>query len=264
MPSAQAPSRSSSTTFLDISSWKEFFFGRPAVLFGPRSQSISAINLWVFSQLISTIFDGEIPHILYFPFVRAASENVKHMLRNYVRRSLSVFERQPLVFSALTGFLTASVGDLYCQIAIEKKPINLRRTAEMGAIRAGVISPLLHFYFPWLLFYFPGSSYAQVLKRVAADQFIGSPTNIVIVFVSTGLVRGQSFDSILQRIQEQWLPTWQRGITFWPFVHVLNFRFVSVPYQPIVSHAASVCWQVVLSHRTNMQLEPERPPEKPA
>ena len=160
-----------------------------------------------------------------------------------------------MIASSVTGFLTASAGDMYCQSIVEKNDLNMRRTVEMGGIRAIVVAPLLHFYFPWLFHFFPGKSYFQVLKRVAADQCFGSPLNIVIVFVSSGILRGQSTDFIRQRIQDQWLPTWQRGITFWPFVHILNFRFVPVHNQPIVSHFASVCWQVVLSNRTNMQLK---------
>jgi hypothetical protein len=171
---------------------------------------------------------------------------------------LWVLEKQPLLASSVTGFVTAAAGDIYCQMMVERSPLNLRRTAEMGGIRAVIVAPLLHFYFPWLFHFFPGKSYIQVLKRVAADQCFGSPLNIAIVFISSGILRGQSHDFIRQRIHNQWFPTWQRGLTFWPFVHILNFRFVPLHNQPIVSHLASVYWQVVLSNRTNMQLDPPK------
>ncbi len=158
------------------------------------------------------------------------------------------------MLSSIAGFVTACIGDVYCQVMVDKCEWNVRRTAEMGIIRASIVAPLLHLYFPWLLRTFPGTSYFHVLKRVVADQCIGSPSNIVIVFVTSGLLKGQSEDFILLRIKEQSLPTWQRGITFWPFVHMLNFRFVPVMHQPVVSHTASICWQVILSNRTNMPL----------
>ncbi len=166
----------------------------------------------------------------------------------------SLAKRRPLTLSAMAGFVTACIGDVYCQVMVDKCPWNVRRTAEMGVIRASVVAPLLHLYFPWLLRTFPGTGYCQVLKRVVADQCIGSPSNIVLVFLTSGLLRGQSEEFICQRIKEQSLPTWQRGITFWPFVHMLNFRFVPLMHQPVVSHTASICWQVILSSRTNMPL----------
>jgi hypothetical protein len=176
----------------------------------------------------------------------------------------SVAKKWPLTLSSIAGFVTACIGDVYCQVMVDKCQWNARRTTEMGVIRATVVAPLLHLYFPWLLRTFPGTGNFQVLKRVVADQCIGSPSNIVIVFITSGLLKGQSEEFILQRIKEQSLPTWQRGITFWPFVHMLNFRFVPVMHQPVVSHTASICWQVILSNRTNMPLASRDHPPAPA
>ena len=118
------------------------------------------------------------------------------------------------------------------------------------------VAPLLHFYFPWLSRAFPGSSFPQILKRVIADQAVGAPCNILLTFSTLGLLRSDP-GSILPRIQSQLLPTWQSSLSFWPFVHMLNFRFVPVAHQPLVAHTCSMLWGTILSYRANRAPSPK-------
>ena len=124
----------------------------------------------------------------------------------------------------------------------------------MGLIRALIMAPFLQAYFPWLSRLVPGTTPPQVLKRVLADQAIGAPVSISMIFATACLIRGEP-ESIVPRIKSQLLPTWQSGAMYWPFVHSINFRYVPVPSQPLVAHVASVWWNVVLSYRANVKLD---------
>jgi hypothetical protein len=135
---------------------------------------------------------------------------------------------------------------------------NARRTVEMSVIRATVMAPFLQLYFPWLSRLVPGTTMPQVFKRVFADQLIGAPVSISLIFLAAATIRGDPA-SVMPRIQEQLLPTWQSGASYWPFIHSLNFKFVPVIHQPVVAHIASIWWNVVLSYRANIKLENKKP-----
>lgn len=130
-----------------------------------------------------------------------------------------------------------------------------RRTLEMGIIRGVVLGPFLVYYFPFLSRLVPGTSWRAVLGRVAADQAIGAPVSITLVFVAAALLQGAP-ETALPRLQQQLVPTWQLGASYWPIVHTLNFRFVPLPHQPFVAHAASLWWNAVLSYEANLELKP--------
>ena len=131
---------------------------------------------------------------------------------------------------------------------------NSRRTIEMSIIRAIVMGPFLQVYFPWLSKLVPGTTMPQVFKRVLADQLIGAPVSISLIFLAAATIRGDPM-SVVPRLQEQLLPTWQSGASYWPFIHSLNFKFVPVMHQPVVAHIASIWWNVILSYRANIKLE---------
>lgn len=139
-------------------------------------------------------------------------------------------------------------------IADDAELWNARRTVEMSVIRAVIMAPFLQLYFPWLSRLVPGTTMPQVFKRVLADQLIGAPVSISLIFLAAATIRGDPAN-VVPRIQEQLIPTWQNGASYWPFIHSLNFKFVPVMHQPVVAHIASIWWNVVLSYRANIKLE---------
>lgn len=170
--------------------------------------------------------------------------------------------RQPLATNGVLGFAIAGLGDVGCQLLVEKEEhVNWRRTLDMGTVRAVFLAPLLYLYFPMLAKVVPSAAAAatrldkvkQVAKRVAVDQLVGSPVSISLTFAANALIKGQPSDTV-PRIQHHLLPTWAQGAQYWPFVHGLNFFFVPPAHQAIVAHVASVYWNGVLSYRSNSRL----------
>lgn len=154
------------------------------------------------------------------------------------------------------GGSIATVGDLLCQTFVEERGVaalDLRRTAEMAAVRAFLMTPFLTWYFPFLARSIPGASWPRVIARVAVDQSIAAPITIAATFVATSALRGRPGDAPA-RLEAQLLPTWRTGASFWPFVHLLNFKYVPPPLQPVVAHCVSVPWNAVLSYRANAAL----------
>jgi hypothetical protein len=159
---------------------------------------------------------------------------------------------------AVLGGTIAGVGDILCQTYVDERAfaaLDYRRMSEMAAVRAFFMTPFLFFYFPLLARTIPGTSWPRVIARVVVDQSIAAPLTIMATFTATSALRGQLGEAPT-RIEAQLLPTWRTGASFWPFVHLLNFRFVPPLRQPLVAHVVSVPWNAVLSYRANASLEP--------
>ena len=156
-----------------------------------------------------------------------------------------VTARHPLLTTSVSGFFIAAVGDVGCQKAFEHtEQVDWTRTGEMGIIRATVMAPFLFFYFPRLAAAFPGTSAFAVARRIAADQILGSPVAISMVFMASSAIQGD-ITQAPQRIQQQLLPTWLNGLTYWPFAHTITFKFVPVAYQAHFANFLSVYWNMV-------------------
>jgi Mpv17 / PMP22 family len=159
-----------------------------------------------------------------------------------------------------TGFLTAIIGDFFCQVHFENadiKTYDYFRTGEMGLIRAFIMSPILAAYYPRLNALLPGQSIDRVVGRVLIDQLVGSPITLVLTFGAASLMRGtpERFPTL---VQEQFVPAWTAGASYWPFIHFFNFKFAPIAHQPLVAHVASVYWNMILSHKAYSKLSHEK------
>lgn len=173
--------------------------------------------------------------------------------------------RSPTATNCITGFIVATIGDVACQQYVEKpcnmsnssmisntsiveKGVDAKRAIELGLIRASLVTPFCQWWYGFLQRLAPGNN--QVFKRVAIDSAIGSPVVICMVFVAKGLLLGD-LEVSKDLLSNNLLKTWVAGLSFWPFVHTINFRFVPLMYQPLVGTVASLYWNVVLSYYSN-------------
>lgn len=167
------------------------------------------------------------------------------MSTTLINAFVSFSNRHPLATTSIAGFFIASIGDVCCQKYFERKDrVDWKRTAEMGAIRATVMAPFLSLYFPRLAKHFPGTSFFAVARRIVADQIFGSPVAICMVFTASCIIQGHVLE-VPNRIQQQLLPTWLSSIEYWPFAHIITFKFVPVRYQAHFANFLSVYWNMV-------------------
>jgi Mpv17 / PMP22 family len=172
------------------------------------------------------------------------------LLTRLLAKYNAALAKRPMQTNIITGFVTAAVGDVICQLGFVKEPYRFRRTMELAATRALFMGPFLTWYFPFLARLAPGTGTKQVVKRLAFDQMIGSPISITGTFMFVGLFQGKP-ETIVPRIQEQLLPTMAAGACFWPFLHFANFKLVPVHHQALVAHTASLGWNAYISFQAN-------------
>ena len=169
---------------------------------------------------------------------------------------------RPLATSMALGAVIAGAGDAICQRVEGRRlageggapgDFSFQRVGELSFVRACVHAPLLFVYFPWLSRLVPGSTWPRVVARVALDSVLGSPLSLIVIFAATSTIKGRPQDAPA-RIREHLVPTWLLGTSYWPIVHLLNFKFIPPAHQSLVAHFASVWWMVQISAASNSKL----------
>lgn len=72
------------------------------------------------------------------------------------------------------------------------------------------------------------------ITKVIADFSIFDIPYLSVFFLSTNMASGYSFEDSFKRLRRDLLPTFGVEVATWTPIQLLNFRFVKVPYQPIV------------------------------
>lgn len=166
--------------------------------------------------------------------------------------------------NAITGFVIAAVGDAFCQQYFDSdkrdrdgKTLNVPqwnvgRSLELGVVRTAVITPFIHFWYPFLERVCPGATVLRLAGRVLIDQGIGAPITISMVFVANSALKGDIAGGV-HRIKQQFVSVYTTGLRYWPLVHSINFSVVPMTHRSLFAHLASVYWMAVLSHYSNME-----------
>jgi hypothetical protein len=193
---------------------------------------------------------------------------------------LRAVEKNPLLLNVVSGFFLAFGGDVFCQTQFEsgkgvfykdekvaaKWEWNEGRSWELGVLRATLLGPWTHIYYPWLARVIPGPHLKHAMMRAGLDQFVGSPVVICLAWFGSDIYNGRYNDLnslasnvklTVGRIIDQGPNAWLGGAKFWPFVHTINFRFVPQLHQPMFAHFFSIYWNAILSfynNRANLNL----------
>ncbi|KAK1388086.1 Peroxisomal membrane protein MPV17 [Heracleum sosnowskyi] len=125
-------------------------------------------------------------------------ENKKSLVSWY----LALLKNHPVLTKAVTSALLNLVGDLICQLLIDKVPsLDLKRMFLFTFLGLALVGPTLHFWYLYLskLVTTPGASGAFL--RLVVDQFIFAPT-FVGVFLSALLTLEGRPSQVMQKLQQ--------------------------------------------------------------
>lgn len=166
------------------------------------------------------------------------------MLRWY-QRSLAA---RPLLTQSLTTAVLFAVGDITAQQAIEKKGLGkheLARTGRMFAYGGAVFGPAATTWFKILSKRVVlQNKNAEILARVACDQLIFAPTFIGIFLGSMAVLEGSSPK---EKLDKSYVDTLQTNWMVWPFVQMVNFKFVPLQHRVLAVNVVSIGWNSYLS-----------------
>ncbi|GAA0138452.1 transporter [Lithospermum erythrorhizon] len=179
--------------------------------------------------------------------------NFKKLLAWY----LCMLEKYPVRTKAATSALLNLIGDLVCQLVIDKTPsLDLKRIARFSLLGFCLVGPTLHFWYLYLskLVTVPGASGAAM--RLVLDQFVFAPMFIGVFFTALMTLEGKPLQ-VIPKLQQEWfssvIANWQLWIPF----QFLNFRFVPQQLQVLASNFVALAWNVFLSYKAHKEVQPK-------
>ncbi|KAJ7538131.1 hypothetical protein O6H91_11G036000 [Diphasiastrum complanatum] len=164
---------------------------------------------------------------------------------------LKMLERHPVKTKALTSALLNFLGDLFCQLIVEKSDtINLKRISMITVIGLLLVGPTLHFWYLALskIVITGGSKGAGM--RLLLDQFIFAPVFIAVFFASLLTLEGRPSD-IAPKLQQDWRSAVITNWKIWIPFQFLNFLIVPQQLQVGAANIIALAWNVYLSFATH-------------
>ncbi|CAJ2500058.1 Uu.00g029110.m01.CDS01 [Anthostomella pinea] len=166
------------------------------------------------------------------------------MLRWYSRKLAS----RPLLTQAVTTAVLFGVGDVTAQQIVEKKGLDkheFSRTGRMFLYGGAVFGPAATKWYGILQKRIVlRNKNAEMMARVAADQLLFAPVFIGVFLSSMAVMEGSSPKD---KLRKSYAPALQTNYLVWPFVQMVNFKFVPLDHRVLVVNLVSIGWNCYLS-----------------
>ncbi len=166
----------------------------------------------------------------------------------------SAFEDHPILLELLTSGILWGFADFLSQI-FEYRARTLKifprwsRVFRLAFYAAFFWAPATHVELKCLYYYFPEETFQSLLLRVAIDQIIYSSIVYSSLFYFLGWSDGFSSLAGQLRVKKLFFPTLIQSWILWPIVEFLNFAFVPLEFQMILSNLVNVPWTGFLAYR---------------
>jgi hypothetical protein len=197
-----------------------------------------------------------------------------HTVRNFAAKS---YQNHPKVTNGFTGFFTFASGDAIAQkfVLNPEKEIDFSRACKTGILGLMMNGIVLHRWYNILDRLFGSSMIDKkgVVLKMMADQLIFAPFAISIFFALASTVNpGQletkqdisnknhddaglkQYTLFKQKMIDSFWNTYLTDCCLWPFVNLVNFRFIPRNYRPSFIGMAQLVWQTFMSSQGHAQL----------
>ncbi|XP_077568099.1 PXMP2/4 family protein 4-like [Stigmatopora nigra] len=160
----------------------------------------------------------------------------------------SALDKNPLTAKACTSLVGWALGDFLAQVFITKEPtFDMARFVTLSLFGFLYHGPSGHYFYNWLDSKIPGNDLSSVVKKVAFDQVIWCPIFMTVFFTYLGLVKGDSFSVIGEKIKNDLLTACKGSWQIWPAVHLINFKFISTKHRLVFINGVQIAFNMFLS-----------------
>jgi len=156
-------------------------------------------------------------------------------------------DKKPLITKAFTSLVGWALGDLLAQIFIGGGPFDVKRFITLSAFGFLYHGPSGHYFYNWLDSKIPGTEGKKIALKVAIDQILWCPVFMTVFFTYLGLVNGDSFTAIADKVKKDLFVACQGSWKVWPIVHAVNFKFISTKHRLVFINAVQIAFNIFLS-----------------
>ncbi|GAA5854271.1 hypothetical protein JCM3766R1_004142 [Sporobolomyces carnicolor] len=168
----------------------------------------------------------------------------------------SALIRRPYATGMGSAAFLFGAGDVLAQQGIEKrgKDHDFMRTARLAGYGGLIFAPVVTKWFGALERIKLASKPAQLISRVAADQFVFTPVMVGVFFTSQTFLEGHGVQEAQRRLSDSWWPTLQKNWQLWIPTQAINFALVPPHLRLVTVNVVSLFWNAYLSY-ANSQAE---------
>lgn len=155
----------------------------------------------------------------------------------------------PLLTQSVTTAVLFATGDIMAQQGVERAGIknhDLARTGRMALYGGAIFGPAATTWFKFLQTRVKlPSANGTILARVACDQCIFAPTNMAVFLSTMAMLEGSEPQ---KKLDAAYKPAMTKNWMVWPWVQMVNFKFVPLEYRVLVVNVISLGWNCYLSY----------------
>ena len=153
----------------------------------------------------------------------------------------SALQRHPFKVKAATSGCTFATTDAIAQ-SRDDKPYDWTATARNASFGVLWLGPANHLF--WgrtvgLERWFPGTSWANVFKRVVVDQATLMPLNMAL-FLAWPALWARDLAKAREDVEGSFVDSVSFALCVWPVVHPFSFRYVPLEHRLLVLNACSL------------------------
>uniref|UniRef100_A0A383VBB4 Uncharacterized protein n=1 Tax=Tetradesmus obliquus TaxID=3088 RepID=A0A383VBB4_TETOB len=164
----------------------------------------------------------------------------------------NALQQHPLLVKALTTAFLSAIGNLICQVFIEKQDLDKldwKRINTFTLLGLLWVAPCLHFWYGSLNKIVTLQGNAGALARMACDQLGFAPLFVGSMMAILTAVDGKS-DKVIETLKADLPSAIKANWALWVPAQFLNFRFVPAQYQVLFSNVVALAWNVYFSFAT--------------
>ncbi len=87
----------------------------------------------------------------------------------------------------------------------------------------------------------------RAFTKMLLDEVIFAPADITTFFITMTLLKGNSFESGVEKVKRDFWTTYKADLMLWPAVQFLNFKYVPMIHRMLFINVVNIAWNTYLS-----------------
>lgn len=94
----------------------------------------------------------------------------------------------------------------------------------------------------------------KTMIKVGIDQIIFAPIFLALLVSTISYMEEQNVQLIEHKLKTQYTDILISNYYVWPWVQIVNFRFVPLNYQVLLTQAVALLWNIYISWKTHSSI----------